>query len=895
MLSSAGNPKPIYNNHLTYARVDADRIVKTPPGYIAGSHHLLASPEPDAGFVMTYPLFHLAGFQYCLVPLLYNATVFLPAPSSPPTARMAAELLRTVSVHALAVPPAIFDELVKNYQAELINPSSKLKVVMNAGGPMSPSTGKFLRSRFLLTHVIGQTETAQLCHLVHNDESEKYIMWNPLVGGVVMEPIDENDKELCELTIHRRPQDPEWAQVCFQTHPHLDVWRTRDLFKKHPTKDMWAFECRKDDTIVLNNGEKINPVGMEQHIQGSHPLVGGAVMFGLRRDQVGLLLEVSEPYPTIGDVWPCIEEANKMGPRHGRIYRHMIIMTSHDKPLRRAGKGTIQRAATYKDYEQEINALYQKAENSRKQAAKVGAPRLKISQESIQEFVRQCVLRQLNDDQDLETGTFYDIGMDSLQTIELTRDLQSGLTMYMPEQALQAITADFVYDHPTLKSLSEAVFYLVYPSEQPSGYNLSRTEAGVKQEICQFIDEFTHDWPKASNSADDNMLDSNGSHAGHTVLLTGSTGFLGHYLLRAMANSPSVRKIYCLNRSNSAQAKFAGELPAESSQVDFSKIDFFNAPNADISRLPNDQRRKLSYEVDHILHNAWQVDFALSLAAFRSQLTSFRNLLDFTIQSPRNPHFVLVSSVGTVMNLKPTSLKASAKIIEDMSPPPPIGYLRSKAVGEVILARAAVYFKNQAHSNPLKLSIVRTGQIAGTSSPSVRGPSWKKTDWVPRVLKTAKSIGSIPAQIGGCINIDWVPVDACANTLLEILIATPMPVGDVKVYNLVNPHSTSFTTLLSTICDQLSLPPPAKSAIPYEEWIEKLSNVSKGQVPTSETLELYPALQFTKLLEAFAHEVRSGGSVSYDIESTLEISKSLGDGVSITEDMMRRSMDEWKL
>lgn len=40
-----------------------------------------------------------------------------------------------------------------------------------------------------------------------------------------------------------------------------------------------------------------------------------------------------------------------------------------------------------------------------------------------------------------------------------------------------------------------------------------------------------------------------------TVILTGSTGSLGSYLLNSLMNQPHVRKIYCLNRSEDGQAK----------------------------------------------------------------------------------------------------------------------------------------------------------------------------------------------------------------------------------------------------------------------------------------------------------------------------------------------------
>lgn len=54
---------------------------------------------------------------------------------------------------------------------------------------------------------------------------------------------------------------------------------------------------------------------------------------------------------------PLIEEANKTAPAFSRIFKEMILITKRDKPMARAGKGTVQKKATLKVYESEIDAL----------------------------------------------------------------------------------------------------------------------------------------------------------------------------------------------------------------------------------------------------------------------------------------------------------------------------------------------------------------------------------------------------------------------------------------------------------------------------------------------------------------------------------------------------------
>ena len=54
---------------------------------------------------------------------------------------------------------------------------------------------------------------------------------------------------------------------------------------------------------------------------------------------------------------PIVEEANTMAPAFARIFKEMIIVTDPDKPLPRAGKGTIIRKQALTVYDKEIEKL----------------------------------------------------------------------------------------------------------------------------------------------------------------------------------------------------------------------------------------------------------------------------------------------------------------------------------------------------------------------------------------------------------------------------------------------------------------------------------------------------------------------------------------------------------
>jgi hypothetical protein len=60
-----------------------------------------------------------------------------------------------------------------------------------------------------------------------------------------------------------------------------------------------------------------------------------------------------------------VNEANKVSPRHSRISKRMILVTSPLKLLDRTTKGTPDRAAILANYQEEIEEAYRARESRR--------------------------------------------------------------------------------------------------------------------------------------------------------------------------------------------------------------------------------------------------------------------------------------------------------------------------------------------------------------------------------------------------------------------------------------------------------------------------------------------------------------------------------------------------
>lgn len=150
--------------------------------------------------------------------------------------------------------------------------------------------------------------------------------------------------------------------------PDETEWRTRDILRRYegPLPDgvgqLWKFENRIDDLIILSNAHKVNPVHIETLLQ-SHPLLNGCLVFGEGRNYCGILLEPKEGSELteevlVAMVWPDVEKANSTVPEHARVERDLVLVVKSDKRFERAAKGTIVRSVCLREYRVEIDNIY---------------------------------------------------------------------------------------------------------------------------------------------------------------------------------------------------------------------------------------------------------------------------------------------------------------------------------------------------------------------------------------------------------------------------------------------------------------------------------------------------------------------------------------------------------
>lgn len=694
---------------------------------------------PDERSLCINPLYHLMGL-YMFQESIFHGIPVVIGPDRPITAEILTDIITTTRPTIAILPPSLIEELSRSDEGK--SALSYLRTTISGGAALSPLVAKRVSELTRLASVYGTSEIGVVACLIPKSKDDyKYVEWHPAYG-LAMEPIGDG---LFEAVVWRKAKS-EFHAV-FHSFPELEEYRTQDLFTKHPFRDgLWLYNGRRDDVIVLSNGEKFNPINMEKHVE-EHPSVHRALVLGQARFQSSLLIEpkwemwdnqqTKEGF--IESIWPYVEEGNKHLPTHGQVMQSHICVATREKPFKLTPKGSIQRKTTLSKYTEEIDEIYTRGESLDGRKLPENP-----SLEQITTFILEIVKEAMPDFAVSTTSDLFSAGLDSLQTLRLATMLQGAIGQ-LDDTRRSFVTAAKLYNTPTIAKIADFVYDVIY-DDMVSKDMAADIDADLDSKLDGLIDKYTADLPPFI----DDIVQ---PPSKHTVILTGSTGFLGTYILDRLLRDPRVACVYCLNRSADALARAKESF--QQKELSFptemkSRLIFWQA-NFGENRFGLDEKQytEVRQNVDIIIHNAWKVDFNHSLESFeQTHIAGVRRLVDFSHDSPRHPHLAFISSVSTIGRFHS---KHGASCPEASLPNTevvvPSGYGLSKFVAERILDLSS-------QKCGIPTTIIRVGQIGGPSY----GPGyWNKQDWVPIVLKSSKELATIPDSLS-YMPIDWVPV-----------------------------------------------------------------------------------------------------------------------------------------
>jgi aryl carrier-like protein len=658
-----------------------------------------------------------------------------------------------------------------------------------------------------------------------------------------------------ELVIIKNSNTDKYHGI-FETFPTLHKYRTRDLYAPS-TPGWWRYQGRADDLIVLSNGEKINPIPMENIIR-THAKVRAAVVVGEYRFNPSLLIEMEdgntpstpeERREALNEIWPLVQEANKTAPAFAKVPKSLVLFTTPGKPFLRAGKGTVQRQNTVKAYSNELSEIYSSQEaDLLTEGLTLNTP---ISPDIIKTFTRE-IYWQFMGMKDVKYPTnlvdsdnVFEAGMDSLGAMIIVQRLRAALKLCGAPVNLNAIDSRLVYSAPTIGQISEAIITLLKSSDHPEKENETATRSARQQKMEGVLQKYSRDIPNLRESAQKPQQRLSGNdlpNKAWKVILTGSTGSLGSYLLAALEARPKsqVDKIFCLNRSahSEERQKRASSSRGLNSVWSDGRVEFLqaNLSQPDLGLIP-EKYSELIDEATIILHSAWRVDFNLTIESFEPQIYGVRNLLELSSKSQRRPPLVFISTISTAFSWleKHSGAKVPEATLNDFNAPEEVGYSESKFVSELLVERFA--------------------------------------------------------KESGMETIDWIPVDLISMIMVELigrLLDKNSTDGETHVYNLVNPKATPWSNLLPEFQGLSGI----KQTLPFKDWVRELE---KSAVENRGNFtERNPAV---KLLDFFRHssqkEAPSESESRFEVGNLVRDSRQAAELKAVSSEWMKLWMDQW--
>lgn len=588
---------------------------------------------------------------------------------------------------------------------------------------------------------------------------------------------------------------PGWPSKVASNRPD-GSYATKDLFEPHPTiEKAWKYVARLDDTIVLVNGEKFNPVMMEGTIR-SHKAVTETVVFGAARPYLGMLV-VPSPATNglsadeiIDQLWPVIEEANRTAEAYARITRHMIHILPHDCQFPRTDKGSIIRQAFYKQFASEIESAYDLAATAQGDLKAFSIPEL-------ESFIRSTVTKSLPQAEDIDQNAdFFSLGLDSLQSVLIRTDILKTVDI-----SNKKLGQNVVFEYPSIASLSAHLHGL--------RTGVVEAQTSVENTMQDLIAKYSNFKPARKQ----------------TIVLTGTTGSLGAHVLAQLVARADIETVYCLVRARNdkdaasrvtqslLQRKIYHTVTREArAKINALSSDFSNARLG----LSTATYEAVTQKVTNVIHCAWAVNFNWGLPSFEKDcIAGVNHLLNLCLASPTSApaSFDFCSSVSTVARCP---YLHTPEQVAELDWAQSMGYAQSKCVAENLCVAAA-------KKAGVKARVLRVGQIVADTVHGV----WNKDEAIPLIMQSALTIGALPKLQE---SPSWTPVDVIAKAVSEIALSDAGPI----VANVTNAKTFSWTNDLLPALRQAGL---IFDEVEPKEWVERLRK-SNDDVVANPTFKL---------------------------------------------------------
>lgn len=389
--------------------------------------------------------------------------------------------------------------------------------------------------------------------------------------------------------------------------------------------------------------------------------------------------------------------------------------------------------------------------------------------------------------------------------------------------------------------------------------------------------------------------------ASEKVVLTGTTGALGSHLLAQLLVNSNVSTVWALNRKSSGGVESTMKRQRASFEEKCLDVGLLESEKlvfveSDLSVqglcLESEVYGEIRSSATAIIHNAWQVNFNLTLQSFGPSILGARNLINLAFNSAFRPRFLFTSSISAAgIGAPGAGLPEEHIRLEDVATG--FGYGESKFVTEKML--------ESAQSSGLETCVVRLGQLTGDK----QSGSWSPTDWVPSIVASSLSVGCLPDALGG---VTWIPLDVAATTVIDACIYRDALLP--PVIHCAHPSPISWTEAMSIFADVLKTRTGGKALplVPFSEWSAKVAAAATSATSADEAFKRFPSTKIQGTVDGMNHadeevrkldrevgvEVEAGGMARMNTAKTEELSETFRNTEPLGEAHIGKWVSYWE-
>lgn len=389
-----------------------------------------------------------------------------------------------------------------------------------------------------------------------------------------------------------------------------------------------------------------------------------------------------------------------------------------------------------------------------------------------------------------------ELGLDSMMGIELMNTLNSRLQI--------KVSVSDVLRNFTLRGVSQTVMERILSSGSSAQ---SSTDSGksMDKNVGELLD-LQHEMKLESK-----YLPSSSclpvQNPAKSIFLTGSTGFLGAFLVAELLTQTQA-SLVCLVRASSEQKAFE-RVQSNLQQFHLWRPDWSERIQVlcgDLSKpnlgLTQEQWESLAHSVDSIIHNGAALNLIQPYSHLRAvNVESTGELIRLGLTHQCKPlHYV-----SSIVAAAPILHDNETVLAEEVSPGAahlPNGYALTKWISE--------HWLQQAHQNGLPCTIYRPSIVTGHSKTGLTTPN----DLTALFLQGCHALGHFPEQ---SVPVNIVPVDVASQSIVA-LSQNPKAAGEV--FHITHPH----TLYLDAVAQQAAELGEHLEPVPFSQWLQTLEN-----------------------------------------------------------------------